>query len=159
MEQLVKVEQPKTPMRQKVGIAKKAMRILYLSKLKPILLRGYDSIRWINRMPFAVLFCIFLLVLFVSGFVYVKWQYERWSNDIINAFPEIVQAGVDETGKPTLSPIDQIQTAYVAKRQAEAYWMFNMINVMLLVLVWRSKNPRKPQSFHIRGYNMPSGGR
>ena len=146
---LNKYVKPKKEKKKRLKNIKKLIRYNYLYHIKPMFSRIYDDLRWINKLPFSILFMIFLIFLFISGGFYNKVTGEKWKNNVIARHPEYVEPIVDEEGIH-LSPLDQIFVEFIATKQAEDLIFFNLIISLFVLKIWHSYNPRKPQSFHLR---------
>lgn len=120
--------------------------------VKPKLQITLMYLKAIERLPFSILFTIYLLFVFVCVALFSQIIYQKWVGDIVNTYPEAVQGSVDpETGRVQLSPLDAIFVPIQAKNQAWYFLMFHVILGMFLTDVWGFYNPRKPQSFHLKG--------
>lgn len=142
----------KVPLQPKILTVKNFMREWWAWTIKPKMQVAYAHLKVINRLPFSILFTIYLIVVFVSMGLFSQVIYQKWVNDIITTYPEsVVSPGVDEAGNVQLSPLDSIFIPIQSKNQAWYFLMFHTVIGMFFTDVWSFYNPRKPQSFHLRG--------
>ena len=100
----------------------------------------------LDRLPKSALFVLLMIFIFAILMVNQHIVKEFWMNTVIEAFPDLTQAGIDAEGKVQLSPIDAVFTPSVARTQG-LYWVFFWVMMGIIYgQIARGYVPRKPQT-------------
>lgn len=127
------------------------LRYFMLYTVRPRWVRFAENMRFINRIPRPVMVVLMMLFFFVVFAFNNNIMSERWKNDVISAYPELVTTTIDADGNVQLSPVDRLFVEIVRTYQS----LFFVSLFVLLNMIWgdilSSYAPRKPQSIHIKG--------
>ena len=121
-------------------------QLLWQLYIKPKLMAFLRLFGVLDRLPKSALFTLLIIFIFTSLMVNQHIVKEYWMNTVVEAFPDLTQAGVDAEGKVQLSPIDAIFTPSVARIQGYM-WIFFWVNLGIIYgQIARGYIPRKCQT-------------
>ena len=136
------------------GGLKAYLRTSYLLYIKPQLTKGYNALKFIGSVPFPILFCFFLLFIFITFGIFQQIESKKWITAISTLYPESIMGTIDpETGRLMPSPLDSVMIPYNAKVLAQFFIIFHMGVVTFMNIIWKLHHDGAPQSFKLKGYN------
>lgn len=116
---------------------------------KKICFTIYRPLKIFNKMPFIIIFIIFLGFMLTGIFMANKLMFKFWSNTVVAACPEISQGQYDEEGQVVqISPIDMIMAEFTAKSISSNFSQTGLLLFSIVAITLSNFRPRKPQVFY-----------